>query len=70
MQKGRQSTIAMKKAFQDKKDTELLLQMEQLLKDIDYSQELVQTLRRTLEEDRIAGEEFLSSQKVQDRRKC
>ena len=70
MQKGRQSAIAMKKAFQDKKDTELLLQMEQLLKDIDYSQELVQTLRRTLEEDSIAGEEFLSSQKVQDRRKC
>ncbi|XP_068726630.1 uncharacterized protein C1orf87-like [Montipora capricornis] len=64
MQKGRQSAIAMKKAFQDKKDTELLLQMEQLLKDIDYSQELVQTLRRTLEEDNIAGEEFLSSQKL------
>ena len=34
MQKDRQSTIAMKKAFQDKQDTEILLQMEQILKGV------------------------------------
>ena len=62
--KGRQSAIATRKAFQDKQDTEILLQMEQMLKEIDHAQEQVQALRRTLEEQDVAGAEFITSQKV------
>ena len=64
MQKGRQSAIAMRKAFQDKQDTEILLQMEQILKEVNYAQGLVQALRRTLQEQDVEGAEFISSQKV------
>ena len=64
MQKGRQSAIAMRKAFQDKQDTEILLQMEQILKEVDNAQGLVQALRRTLREQDVEGAEFISSQKV------
>lgn len=64
VQKGRQSAIALKKAFQSKQDTEILLQMEQLLKDVDNPKELVQALRRTLENDSVTGDEFVLSQKL------
>ena len=64
MPKGRQSAIAARKAFQDKQDTEILLQMEQMLKEIDHAQAHVQALRRHLEEQDGAGAEFISSQKV------
>lgn len=64
MQKGRQSAITMRKAFQDKQDTEILLQMEQILKEVDHAQGLVQALRRTLREQDVEEAEFISSQKV------
>lgn len=64
MQKGRQSAIAVKKAFQDKQDTEILLQMEQMLKEINHAQAHVQDLRRNLEEQDVGGAEFISSQKL------
>lgn len=64
MQKGRQSAIAMKKAFQDKQDTEILLQMEQILKEVHHSEGIVQALNRTLQEQDVTGAEFISSEKV------
>ena len=64
VQKGWRSAIALKKAFQSKQDTEILLQMEQLLKDVDNPKELVRALRRTPENDSITGDEFVLSQKV------
>lgn len=64
MPTGRQSAIATKKAFQDKQDTEILLQMEQMLKGIDHATGHVLALRRTLEEQDVARAEFISSQKL------
>lgn len=63
-QKGRQSAIAVRKAFQDKQDTAILLQMEQMLKEVDHAQEHVHILRRALDEQDVAKAEFISSQKV------
>lgn len=63
-QKGRQSSIAVKKAFQDKQDTAILLQMEQILKEVDNAQQHIHILRRDLEEQDVAKAEFISSQKV------
>ncbi len=63
-QKGRQSSIAVKKAFQDKQDTAILLQMEEILKEVDYAQQHIHSLRRALEEQDVAKAEFISSQKV------
>ena len=48
MQKGRQSAIAMKKAFQDKQDTEILLQMEQMLKGVYHAEGLIFKLWKEL----------------------
>ena len=63
-QKGRQSAIAVRKAFQDKQDTAILLQMEQILKEVDNAQECIRILRRALEEQDVVKAEFISSQKV------
>ena len=63
-QKGRQSSIAVRKAFQDKQDTAILLQVEQILKEVDNAQQHIHILRRDLEEQDVAKAEFISSQKV------
>lgn len=63
-QKGRQSSIAVRKAFQDKQDTAILLQMEQILKEVDNAQQHIHILKRALEEQDVAKAEFISSQKV------
>ena len=63
-QKGRQSSIAVRKAFQDKQDTAILLQVEQILKEVDNAQQQIHFLRRDLEEQDVAKAEFISSQKV------
>lgn len=63
-QKGRQSSIAVRKAFQDKQDTAILLQMEQILKEVDHAQQHIHILKRALEEEDVAKAEFISSQKV------
>lgn len=63
-QKGRQSSIAVKKACQDKQDTAILLQVEQILKEVDNAQQHIHILRRALEEQDVEKAEFISSQKV------
>ena len=63
-QKGRQSSIAVRKAFQDKQDTAILLQVEQILKEVDNAQQQIHFLRRDLEEQDVGKAEFISSQKV------
>ena len=63
-QKGRQSSIAVRKAFQDKQDTAILLQVEQILKEVDNAQQHIHILRRALEEQDVAKAELISSQKV------
>lgn len=63
-QKGRQSSIAVRKAFQDKQDTAILLQVEQILKEVDNAQQHIHILRRDLEEQDVAKAEFISSQKL------
>ena len=63
-QKGRQSAIAVRKAFQDKQDTAILLQMEEMLKEVGNAQEQIHTLRRALEEQDVARAEVISTQKV------
>ena len=68
-QKGRQSSIAVKKAFQDKQDTAILLQMEQILKEVDHAQQIIHILRRALEEQDVAKAEFISAQKVNNKPK-
>ena len=54
----------MRKAFQDKQDTAILLQMEQILKEVDNAQQHIHILKRALEEQDVAKAEFISSQKV------
>ena len=61
---GRQSSMMIKKAFQDKQDTEILLQMEHLLKEVNSARQHVQALKRSLEEQDVAGAELMSFQKV------
>lgn len=63
-QKGRQSAIAVRKAFQDKQDTAILLQMEEMLKEVGNAQEQIHTLRRALEEQDVARAEVISTQKL------
>jgi len=63
-QKGRQSSIAVRKAFQDKQDTAILLQVEQILKEVENAPQHIHILRRALEEEDVAKAEFISSQKV------
>lgn len=63
-QKGRQSAIAVRKAFQDKQDTAILLQMEEMLKEVENAQEQIHTLRRALEEQDVTRVEVISTQKL------
>ena len=62
---GRQSVIAVKKAFQDRQDAQLLLQMEQLLRGVNSLRYEISSLGRTLQDaaDHLRTE-YMSSSKV------
>ena len=61
---GRQSSIAVKQAFQDRQDAQLLILMEQMLKKVPNVRQNLTDLRRGLEEMDVVQAEYVSSQKV------
>lgn len=65
---GRQSTVLVKHAFQDRKDTQLLIEMERLLKQSTNIKELILSLRETLHDCDPNGNMIISTQKVKTTR--
>ena len=64
METGRQSAIAVKRAFQDRQDAHLLIQMERMLKQVDNANQYLYSLTRTLKEQDVVQAEYINSQKV------
>lgn len=60
---GRQSVIVVKRAFQDRQDTHLLVEMEKMLKQVPRARDLIWKLQDTLEQN-YPQNNIISSQKV------
>jgi len=64
---GRQSTMLVKHAFQDRQDAQLLIEMERLLKQSSNIKELIWSLKETLHDSDPNGNMIISTQKVNNR---
>ncbi|EDO48214.1 predicted protein [Nematostella vectensis] len=61
---GRQSVVATKRAFQDRQDAHLLIEMERMLKQVYHVQDQIDSLYQTLRDHEMTNTEIISSQKL------